>query len=219
MIKQKILLTVDNVVFTLINNKLNVLLIKRLIEPFIWFRALPWGFVHDNESVEKSAYRELEEETNISWIYLEQLYTEWTPDRDPRWRVVSVVYMAIVSRRNITIKSWSDASDVKFFPIKDLPDLAFDHQKILDYAIQRLKWKLEYTNVAQYLLPKKFTLRQLQDVYEIILEKEIDVRNFRKKLDKLDIVKETWDMQVWVKHRPAMLYEFKEKKLQIVELL
>ena len=219
MIKHKILVTVDNVIFTIIKDQLNVLLIKRLIEPYKDMWAIPWWFVYDNEDCQTAAYRELEEETSLKNVYLEQLYTFSDPTRDPRGRVVSIAYMALVARENVLLKAGSDASEVKFFPIKSLPKLAFDHKKILDYAIQRIKRKVEYTNVAQYILPSKFTLSQLQKVYETILATKIDVRSFRKKLDKLNIVKETWLKEIWVQNRPAKLYQFKTKKVEIVEII
>lgn len=219
MINQNVLVTVDNVVFTIINDKLQVLLIKRWIEPFKDFRAIPGWFVLEDEDLETAAHRELEEETNIKNIYLEQLYTLWTPWRDPRWRVITVAYMAVIARENITIKAWTDANEVKFFPVDKLPKLAFDHKEILNYAYIRLKYKLWYTNVAQYFLPQKFKLSDLQNTYEIVYWQEFDTRNFRKKIEKLDIVEETWEMQVWVKHRPAMLYRFKEKDLIISNVM
>jgi len=111
----------------------------------------------------------------------------------------------------MTIKAGSDANDAQFFPINKLPKLAFDHKKIINYAIQRLKWKFEYTNVAQYILPKKFTLSELQNVYEIVMEQTFDVRNFRKKIEKLNIIKETGEKEVGVQNRPAKLYTFVNK--------
>lgn len=219
MIRQNILLTVDDVVFTIVNEKLQVLLIKRLLDPFKDMRALPWWFVLENETLERWAYRELEEETSIKNVYLEQLYTFWQPKRDPRWRVVSIAYMAVVNKNNVSLKAWSDASEVKFFPVERLPKLAFDHKDIINYSHQRLKWKLEYTNVAQYLLPNEFTFSSLMNVYEIVLWQSIDVRNFKKKIEKLWIIKETWNIEIWVKHRPAKLYEFVDKKINIVEIL
>lgn len=217
-IKQSILVTVDNVIFTIMNEKLQMLFIKRLVEPFKDYWAIPWWFVHEDETLETAAYRELEEETNVKNVYLEQLYTFWDPDRDPRWRVVTIAYMAIVARQNITIKAGSDAQEVKFFPVDKLPKLAFDHKEIAQYGIQRIRYKLGYTNAAQYFLPEKFTLSDLQKVYEIVYEKKFDTRNFRKKIDKLELVEETGEMQIWVKHRPAMLYKFKEKELEIAEI-
>lgn len=127
--------------------------------------------------------------------------------------------MALVTRENLTIKPGAFTTEVKFFPVDALPKLGFDHKKILTYAVQRLRRKMEYTNVAQYILPKKFTLRQLQDVYETILDQHIDVRNFRKKIDKLGLVKETGEKEIGVQYRPAKLYSFVDKSLKIVEIL
>lgn len=219
MIIQNIKLTVDNLLFTIINSKLQILLIKRLLDPYKDCWAIPWWFVLDDESIEKAAYRELYEETNVEWIYLEQLFTFWDLWRDPRWRVVSVAYMSVVSREKIILKAWTDAKEVKFFPIVKLPKLAFDHKEILNYWIQRLKYKMEYTNISKYFLSDKFTLSELQNIYEIVFEKKFDARNFRKKIDKLDIIAPTWEMQFWVKHRPAMLYKFLDKSLKIVEII
>jgi len=219
MIKQKILVTVDNVIFSIVENKPQVLLIKRAIDPFKGEWAIPGWFVLDDEDTEKAAYRELEEETNVKNAYLEQLYTFSDVDRDPRWRVVSIAYMALVNRESMTIKAGSDANDAQFFPINKLPKLAFDHKKIINYAIQRLKWKFEYTNVAQYILPKKFTLSELQNVYEIVMEQTFDVRNFRKKIEKLNIIKETGEKEVGVQNRPAKLYTFVNKWIKIVDII
>lgn len=182
-------------------------------------RALPGWFVLENENLEKAANRELEEETSVKNIYLEQLYTFSDVNRDPRGRVISCAYMALVARENIIIKPGSDASEVQFFSINKLPKLAFDHKKVIEYAFQRLKRKMEYTNIAQYILPRKFTLSELQKVYETILSQNIDVRNFRKKIDKLGLVKETGEKEIGVQYRPAKLYEFSTKKLEIVDVL
>ena len=195
------------------------MLIKRLVEPFKWEWALPGGFVLENETLQQAAYRKLAEETSVKNAYLEQLYTFSEVKRDPRGRTISCAYIALMPRENMVLKPWFDASEVKFFDVKKLPKLGFDHKKIVEYAIQRLKWKMEYTNVAQYILPKKFTLRQLQDVYETILDQWIDVRNFRKKIDKLWLVKATWEKEIGVQYRPAKLYNFVDKNLKIVEIL
>jgi len=219
MIKQHILVTVDNVIFTISENQVQVLLIKRNADPFKWTRAIPGWFVLESEDCEQAAYRELQEETNVKNVYLEQLYTFSDVKRDPRGRVISIAYMALVARENMTIKAGSDAAEANFFPIENLPKLAFDHKKILGYALQRLRRKIEYTNVAQYILPKKFTLSELQKVYEIVLGQDIDVRNFRKKVDKIWLVKATWEKEIGVKYRPAKLYKFVESKLKIVEVL
>ena len=219
MIKQSILVTVDNVIFTVEDDTLKVLLIQRAIEPFKWSWALPGGFVLEKEDLMQAAERELEEEANVKNVYLEQLYTFGTPKRDPRWRVVTVAYMALVARENLLVKAWSDAQAAMLFPVNKLPKLSFDHAQIVAYALNRLQWKLEYTNVAQYLLPKLFPLSSLQRIYEIAFDKPFDVRNFRKKILGMKIVKESWQMLRWQKNRPAMLYEFVDKKVQIMEIL
>jgi 8-oxo-dGTP diphosphatase len=139
----------------------------------------------EEETLEEAAYRELEEETSVKNVYLEQLYSFSDIKRDPRGRNISVAYIALVAREHIFVKGGSDASEAKFIPVDKLPKLAFDHRKIVDYAIKRLKRKLEYTNIAQYILPTKFTFTQLQNVYEVVLNQKLDVRNFRKKIDKL----------------------------------
>ncbi|MFA6255728.1 MAG: NUDIX domain-containing protein [Candidatus Absconditabacterales bacterium] len=219
MIKQHILVTVDNIVFTITEGSLQILLIKRLIDPFKGEWALPGGFMLKNETLQEAAYRELAEETSIKNVYLEQLYTFSEVQRDPRGRTISCAYMALIARENMALKAGSDASEAKFFDVKKLPKLAFDHKKIVEYAIQRLKRKMEYTNVSQYILPKKFTLRQLQDVYETVLDQTIDVRNFRKKIDKLGLIKATGEKEIGVQYRPAKLYNFVDKNLKIVEIL
>lgn len=216
-VKQEIFVTVDNVIFTIINDKLQVLLIKRLFEPFKNYWALPGGFVLENESLQDAAYRELQEETNIKNVYLEQLYTFGSPHRDPRWYTVSVAYMALTSSDKLFIKAGWDATEAKFFPVVRLPKLAFDHKDIIKTWIKRLQWKLTYSNIAQFLLPSKFKLSDLQNIYEIILNKKLDTRNFRKKIEKLGIITSTGEKEVWVKHRPALLYKFKDKNLKILD--
>ena len=216
-IKQDILVTVDNVIFTIINEKLQVLLVSRPIEPFKDLWTLPGWFVLESETLEEAAYRKLEEKTSVKNIYLEQLYTFSDVKRDPRWRVISTAYMAIVARENLLVKSWT--WDIKFFPVNALPKLWFDHKNVIEYAIKRLKRKLEYTNLAQYILPEKFTLTQLQNVYKIVLNQEFDVRNFRKKINKLWILEETWEMEVWNKYRPAKLFKFSNKDIEIIDII
>ena len=216
-IKQDILVTVDNVIFTIINEKLQVLLVSRPIEPFKDFWTLPWGFVLENETLEEAAYRKLEAKTSVKNIYLEQLYTFSDINRDPRWRVISTAYMSLVAKENLLVKSWT--WDIKFFPVVSLPKLWFDHKAVIEYAIKRLKAKLEYTNLAQYILPEKFTLTQLQNVYEIVMNQKFDVRNFRKKINKLWILKETWEMEVWNKYRPAKLFKFSTKNVEIIDIV
>ena len=216
-IKQDILVTVDNVIFTIINEKLQVLLVSRPIEPFKDLWTLPGWFVLESETLEEAAYRKLEEKTSVKNIYLEQLYTFSDVKRDPRWRVISTAYMAIVARENLLVKSWT--WDIKFFPVNALPKLWFDHKSVIEYAIKRLKRKLEYTNLAQYILPEKFTLTQLQNVYKIVMNQDFDVRNFRKKINKLWILQETWEKEIWNKYRPAKLFKFSNKDIEIIDII
>ena len=218
-IKQNILVTVDNVIFTIINEKLQILLVSRPIDPFKDFWTLPGGFVLENETLEEAAYNKLEEKTSVKNIYLEQLYTFSDIKRDPRWRVISTAYMALVAKENLLLKSWMNSWNIKFFPVNSLPKLWFDHKYIIEYAIKRLKRKLEYTNIAQYILPEKFTLTQLQNVYEIVMNQKYDVRNFRKKINKLWILKETGEKEIWNKYRPAKLFQFSNKDIEIIDIV
>jgi 8-oxo-dGTP diphosphatase len=192
-------------------------LVSRPIEPFKDLWTLPGWFVLESETLEEAAYRKLEEKTSVKNIYLEQLYTFSDVKRDPRWRVISTAYMAIVARENLLVKSWT--WDIKFFPVNALPKLWFDHKNVIEYAIKRLKRKLEYTNLAQYILPEKFTLTQLQNVYKIVMNQEFDVRNFRKKINKLWILEETWEKEIWNKYRPAKLFKFSNKDIEIIDII
>ena len=139
------------------------------------------GFVNIDESLETAAKRELQEETNVQDVYLEQLYTFGDPGRDPRTRVITVVYFALLDSERLQVKAGDDAANVGWFSVYHLPDLAFDHAKILQYTLDRLRGKLQYTQIAFNLLPEQFTLRELQRVYEIILHRRLDKRNFPQK--------------------------------------
>ncbi len=207
-------LTVDCVIFGLDLNaaSLQVALIERDIEPFEGSWALPGGFVREGESLETAAIRELQEETNISDVFLEQLYTFGAPKRDPRGWVVSVAYYALVAPEKHHVVADTDARRAEWFPIDALPKLAFDHSEILQLALQRLRGKLSYAPIGFELLPEKFSIRQLQTLYEIVLGQPLDNRNFRKKIFSLDVLKELKEMQQNVAHRAARLYKFDERK-------
>ena len=198
--------TVDVVIFTIQQGVLKVLLVKRLIDPFIGQLAIPGGFVLEDEDLDQAAVRELREETGVSDVYLEQLYSFGKPDRDPRGRVVTVAYFALISPDRI-LKAGSDAAEAAWYPMDDLPPLAFDHATILNYALERLRNKLEYTTVGFQLLPEKFTLTELQEVYAAILGKELDKRNFRRKMSVLKILKPLREYRRGGQ-RPAQLYRF-----------
>ena len=205
-------LTVDCIVFGLDNDELKVMLIQRDLEPFEGCWALPGGFVHVDEPLEEAAYRELSEETGITNVFLEQLYTFGAVERDPRERIVSVAYYALVNLEGHTIKASTDARNAAWFSISDIPPLAFDHNEIYDMALARLKGKIRYQPIGFELLPRKFTLSQLQRVYELILEEKLDKRNFRKKILKMDLLEELDEIQQDVSHRAARLYRFNERK-------
>jgi len=212
---QKPSVTVDIVIFTIMENDLKVLLVKRGMEPFKGMWAIPGGFVGIDENLEDAARRELLEETGVKDVYLEQLYTFGDVNRDPRGRVITVAYFALVNSKGIHLKATTDVSDVAWHSVYALPSLAFDHRKIVDYALLRLRYKLEYTTVAFQLLPKRFTLTELQNAYEIIFRKKLDKRNFRKKILALGLLDETEEITEGVSHRPAKLYSFSKEHMAL----
>lgn len=204
-------LTVDIVVFGLDENDLQVMLVQRDLPPFEGQWALPGGFVRVEETLEEAARRELVEETGLKDIYLEQLYTFGAVERDPRERVVTVAYYALVNLEGHDVRASTDARNAAWFPLSDLPELAFDYQEILDMAHERLRGKVRYQPIGFELLPDRFTLRQLQHLYEVILDRELDKRNFRKKVLAMEIVKETKEIEKDVAHRAARLYRFDQR--------
>jgi 8-oxo-dGTP diphosphatase len=203
---------VDCVVFGIDESELKVMLIQRGQVPFEGKWALPGGFVRVEETLEDAARRELEEETGLTKVFLEQLYTFGAIDRDPRERVVSVAYYALVNLSDYEVHAATDARDAAWFGVHDMPRLAFDHTDILQMALERLRAKLRYQPIGFELLPKKFTLTQLQHLYELVLERKLDKRNFRKRVLAMDILIETDEVQQDVAHRAAQLYRFDERK-------
>jgi 8-oxo-dGTP diphosphatase len=201
--------TVDVIIFTLRESDLHVLLVKRRYSPFEGMWAIPGGFVAMDESLEEAALRELEEETGVRNVYLEQLYTFGDVDRDPRGRVITVAYFALVPAAAIDPRAGSDAVETRWWSVYDLPSLAFDHANILSYALQRLRYKLEYTAVGFELLPEVFTLSELQAAYEVVLGEELDKRNFRRKILSAEVIEET-GMYRTGEGRPAKLYHFRD---------
>ena len=201
-------LTVDCVVFGIDDDALQVLLIERGGAPFKGCWALPGGFVQVGEAPETAARRELCEETGLDSSYLEQLCTVGTPDRDPREHVVTIAYMALVNVKDHRIQAATDASNAAWFSFDDLPDLAFDHAEIVQVAATRLRNKVRYCPIGFELLPEKFALSQLQHIYEVILEKPLDKRNFRRKILSYGFIAETDEIQKDVAHRAARLYTF-----------
>ncbi len=210
--------TVDVVIFTLFEEELQVLLVQRKYPPFGGMWALPGGFVQIDESLEDAAARELEEETAVTNVYIEQLYTFGEPDRDPRTRVITVAYFALVPYDDVEHKPGDDAEATGWYSMNALPEqLAFDHAEILDYALTRLRYKLEYTSVGFQLLPDEFTLSELQHAYEIILGEGLDKRNFRRKILSSGILEQTGKKKKEGEGRPAMLYRYQEDAIAEVK--
>ncbi|MGI9518020.1 MAG: NUDIX hydrolase [Pirellulaceae bacterium] len=204
--------SVDCVVFGLDDEQLKILLIQRGGEPFRGQWALPGGFVEPDEDLDEAARRELQEETGLRGVWLEQLYTFGAVDRDPRTRVITVAWFALVKMSRYQAKAASDADNVAWFPVTRLPRLAFDHRKIVRTGLQRLQAKVRYQPIGFELLPEKFTLRQLQQMYEIILDRKLDKRNFRKKIQGMEILVELDEYESGVAHRAARLYRFDKSR-------
>ena len=205
---KKLLVTVDIALFTIRDRQLHLLLIRRLAKPFPNRYAVPGGFVQEQESLDAAATRELREETGVENVYLEQLYTFGDPKRDPRGRVITVAYYALVPHTQV-LRAGIDASDAAWYPVTELPALAFDHRKIVKYAHQRIRNKLDYAKVGFELLPNKFTLTELQFVHEAILGENLDKRNFRRKINRKGIVKPTKEWQ-HTRPKPSQLYRFSQ---------
>lgn len=210
-------LTVDCVVFGFDGGDLKVLLIQRALEPFKGRWALPGGFVRVDETLDNGARRELEEETGLKNVFLEQLYSFGQVDRDPRERVVSVGYYALVKLSDHRARAATDAAKARWFPISKVPKLAFDHAGILAAARQRLTGKVRYQPIGFELLPPKFTLSQLQGLYEAVLEIKLDKRNFRKKVLGFGLLVPLKETQMTGRHRPAQLFRFDTTKYEKLE--
>ena len=205
--------TVDCVVFGLDQTDyLQVLLIQRRLPPFVGQWALPGGFVRQDEALETAARRELQEETDVTGLFLEQLQTYGQPNRDPRGHTVTVAFYAVVNLWDHQIKAATDAKEARWWPLSQLPDLAFDHGMIVQDAIATLRTTIRHQPIGFELLPPKFTLTQLQRLYEIVLDCPFDKRNFRKKLLKLDILIALDEKETNVAHRAAQLYRFDQAK-------
>lgn len=203
------LVTVDVVIFALRQGDLQVLLVRRRQWPYEGMWAIPGGFVGPDEPLEAAAVRKLAEETGLTDVYLEQLYTFGRPDRDPRDRVITVAYFAVVPAGHIVPRAAEDGEHVRWWSIYHLPPLAFDHADILHYALTRLRYKLEYTAVGFELLPETFTLTELQTAYEIVLGERLDKRNFRRKILSAGVIEPSGGHRSG-EGRPARLYRYRE---------
>ncbi|MNJ86582.1 bifunctional nicotinamide mononucleotide adenylyltransferase/ADP-ribose pyrophosphatase [compost metagenome] len=210
---QNIKIAVDAIVFGYTENKLSVLLIKQKFGAMKHQWALVGGFVKDDEALSEAVKRELNEETGIEVNFLEQLYTFGDDiNRDPRFRVISVAYFALVDPTQFTVKADSDAEDAQWFPVDELPKLAYDHAEIMKTAIERLKSKLRYQPVGFDLLPDEFLFSDLENLYCTILDREIDRRNFRKKILSFGFVEETGKFGDKKSGRPAKTFRFNKQK-------
>lgn len=210
-------LSIDAIVLGFIDGELHGL-VSTVNRPPHYVNILGFlgGMVTAKETAKEACTRVLNEKGALSNVYLEQLYTFSDVERDKRNRVVSVAYLGLVRPDVAATYSHPEAS---FVPMNKLKKLAYDHDEMLRVALKRLQGKFSYTTIAQYLLPKHFTLSELQGVYEVILKKEFDKRNFRKKILALGIVKDTGRVEEGVKHRPAALYEFTATKVQELQLI
>ncbi len=209
--------TTDIVIFTIQNQQLDALFVRRRNPPYQGEWALPGGFVDINEDIDTCAQRELFEETLVDNVYLEQLYTFGQHDRDPRERVITVAYYALIPRDKLQPKAGSDAQEVNWFPIKQLPKLAFDHDQIIQKALERIAAKAHYSTIAFQFLAPEFTLPELQEVYQILRNETLDKRNFRKWIQSLDCLEETGKVRRNGQHRPAKLYRAKHPN--VVEII
>jgi ADP-ribose pyrophosphatase YjhB (NUDIX family) len=206
-------LTADAVVFTILQDRLHLLLIRRLGEPFAGHWALPGGFCEEEERAEDCVLRELVEETGVRDIWLEQLKTFDAPGRDPRGWVVSVAYFALIDGSRVQLEGASDANEARWWAVDELPSLAFDHDEIVSYALQRLRNKLRWSNIGSQLLPPRFTMAALQQVHEAVLgdtlRKPLDKRNFHKRMLESETIRDTGLTLVTGKRGPQpRLYEF-----------
>ena len=203
---------VDVVIFTVQDNELRVLVVTRQHEPFAGQPALPGGFIWDGETSIRAAERLLHQKAGIKSVFMEQLYTFDAPHRDPRGRVVSIAYYALVPADQLKIEESEHTHKPALVATAKLPSLAFDHHEIVAYAVERLQAKIAYTNAAYSLLPPTFTLAQLQGVYETILGRTLDKRNFRKKYLSLGLIEATHEQVTGLRHRPAELYRYKQHR-------
>ncbi|MBI3250094.1 MAG: NUDIX hydrolase [Deltaproteobacteria bacterium] len=209
---------VDAVLFTIAERALQTLLVKIKKGPFGGSWAFPGGLVQVGESLDEAARRELFEKTGVQDLYLEQLYTFGEARRDPTAHTVAVAYFALVPSLAYELRSGEKYADVGWFPVRALPQLAYDHNAIAHYALQRMQAKLGYTNIVYSLLPREFTLAELQEIYEVILNRKLDRRNFRRKILALGLLKSLQKARHGA-HRPAALYTFSRRSPMNVEVL
>ena len=217
--KQDIKIAVDAVIFTIKDDALQVLLIQMKKSPFEDMWAVPGGLLDDNETARLGAQRILGMQTGVSSVYLEQLKTFDAVDRDPAGRVISIAYYALFPNNDVELHTTDKYKSVKWWPVSNLPKLAYDHKQIIEAAVNRLSAKIQYTNIVWSLLPEEFTLTEIQHVYEVIMGRTLDKRNFRKRINELRMIKPTGKKRYGMAHRPAALYTFKHRELEFVEVV
>ncbi len=201
-------ITVDSVIFGYAEGKLYVALIERKIDPFKGMWAIPGGFMEDDETAEETALRELQEETGLENIFLEQFHVFSELGRDPRGRTITVAFFALINSDNYHLVASSDAAAAKWWPTYQIPPLAFQQEIIYSKALSALRLAMKTRPLAFELLPKEFTLTQLQQLYEQVYNIKIDTRNFRRKVGKMEFIRASGKKQEGEKHRPAMLYHY-----------
>ena len=209
--------TVDLVIFTVNDDMLKVMLVKRAEEPFADSWSFPGGFLKTSESLEEAALRVLREKAGVANVYVEQLYTFGDPNRDPRARVITVTYFALIPWKDLVPSPSDKISDLMWTSVYHLPKLAFDHRKIVEYAVKRLRAKASYSNIVYSLMPRQFRLSELQRMYEIIINDKLDKRNFRKRMLATGLLQETGRKDIAGAHRPAMLYKFKKMEIAFLD--
>lgn len=205
--------TVDLSIFTVNEARLKAMLVRRAEVPFQGYWSLPGGFLKTSESLDAAAQRVLCEKSGVSDVYMEQLYTFGEPKRDPRSRVITVAYIALIPWQSLPQPASEKVTDLTWASVDTLPKLAFDHREILSYAVKRLRAKVSYSNIVYGLMPKQFRLSELQSMYETIIDDKLDKRNFRKQMLATGLLKETGKKELAGAHRPAMLYQFKSKEI------
>jgi 8-oxo-dGTP diphosphatase len=214
---EQLAVTVDLVIFTINDDMLKVMLVKRAENPFADRWSLPGGFLRVSESLGDAALRVLREKAGVENVYVEQLYTFGDLDRDPRARVITVAYFALIPWKELVQPPSDKVTHLMWAPVSRLPKLAFDHREIVEYAVQRLRAKANYSNIVYGLMPKQFRLSELQRMYEIIINNKLDKRNFRKRMLATGLLQETGRKDVVGAHRPAMLYKFKKTEIAFLD--
>lgn len=206
--------TTDCVIFGFDGGDLKILLIERGIEPYKGMWALPGGFLDMNEDAETCARRKLQQETCLENIFMEQLFTFSSVDRDPRYRVISIAYYALVKLSDYEAKAGTDTTSIKWFPLSEIPELAFDHKEIVKIAIERLKGKIKYQPIGFELLPERFTIPELHQLYETVLQTTLDRRNFRKKMLSFGLLVDENELASGAPHRAPKIYSFNKEKYE-----